>query len=100
MRRVFTTYAGEGDAATMAVTDFERLSADWSAARAIAHGRGRVLFRGAAAASAPLTVMLGGCKRALGWATETGLARHAGEQRPRRHAWRGPQGHSAWACRH
>ena len=67
VRRVFVHYTGENHDA-MAATDFEALSADLSAARAIADGRGRVLFRGAtAAAPLPFTLLLDRARRALAW---------------------------------
>jgi hypothetical protein len=68
VRRVFVHYTGEKHDA-MAATDFDALTADMSAARAIADGRGRVLFRGATAAvrARPLTLLLDRGRRALAW---------------------------------
>ena len=68
VRRVFVHYTGENHDA-MAATDFETLTADMSAARAIADGRGRVLFRGATAAARarPITLLLERGRRALAW---------------------------------
>ena len=68
VRRVFVHYTGENHDA-MAATDFETLTADMSAARAIADGRGRVLFRGATAAARarPITLLLDRGRRALAW---------------------------------
>ena len=68
VRRVFVHYSGENHDA-MAATDFEALTADMSAARAIADGRGRVLFRGATATARarPLKRLLDRGRRALAW---------------------------------
>ena len=68
VRRVFVHYSGENHDA-MAATDFEALTADMSAARAITDGRGRVLFRGATATARarPLKRLLDRGRRALAW---------------------------------
>ena len=62
----------------MAAADFEALSADMSAARAIADGRGRVLFRGATAAAhaRPRTLLLDRVRRALAWSVAKVCHRH------------------------